>query len=394
MNNNFFSMMRYLRDLGVDAYLIPYTTDGKSTLSHFIPENDTWDFSKWSPYILNPILPNGRIRGLLSFFHRGRIKEVFDNYDLIIGTGFAPAYAYMAGRSLDIFIPYSFRGEFLHYPKTSNFFNAISRWIQSYCQLQGLNRTKIICGIDHKERIHFKKNGLKIHSLPIPMLYYEEPTSIPHHLVKTMKCMQKSNFVVFSHLTHGWKNQGFKSDIKRNDLLIQGFAECVRDYGIDATLFLIEVGFDVQASKDLIEKLGIGDHVQWLPRFSRKEILELLPYVNIGGNALSGLFWGGSGWEFLMKGVPMIHNLSNAYESDHGLDSLPPFYNVSSIREISEAIYEAYTNEEKNKAIGSEAKQWFNANQGYGLAKTYVKLIDSIVNKVVLPEVTYNYTFW
>ena len=51
MNNNGFALMRYFRDLGADAHLLLYANDSIDTLSHFKPEDDAWDYSKWAPYV-------------------------------------------------------------------------------------------------------------------------------------------------------------------------------------------------------------------------------------------------------------------------------------------------------------------------------------------------------
>ena len=62
MNNNNFSIMRYLCDLGVDAHLILNYTDGKSESEHFIPSSDTWDIKKWSNNIPHFLFKN-KLRG-------------------------------------------------------------------------------------------------------------------------------------------------------------------------------------------------------------------------------------------------------------------------------------------------------------------------------------------
>ena len=46
MNNNHFALLRYLRDVNIDAYLLLYIEDGKGANSHFKPENDQKDY-KW-----------------------------------------------------------------------------------------------------------------------------------------------------------------------------------------------------------------------------------------------------------------------------------------------------------------------------------------------------------
>ena len=55
MNNGNFSLMRYFRDLGFDAYLLLYSNDGKGNSKHFRPESDSWEIKKWNKYIIKTI---------------------------------------------------------------------------------------------------------------------------------------------------------------------------------------------------------------------------------------------------------------------------------------------------------------------------------------------------
>jgi len=61
MNNNNFAMMRYFRDLGADAHLLLYSSEGKGTLSHFTPEADTWELGRWAPFIHQTDIPNAPV---------------------------------------------------------------------------------------------------------------------------------------------------------------------------------------------------------------------------------------------------------------------------------------------------------------------------------------------
>ena len=51
MNNNGFALLRYLRDLGEDAYLLLFRDDETGFSSHFSIKSDTWEYDKWKPFI-------------------------------------------------------------------------------------------------------------------------------------------------------------------------------------------------------------------------------------------------------------------------------------------------------------------------------------------------------
>ena len=86
MNNNGFSLLRYFRDLGADAYLLTFSTDGVGNLSHFSPEADTWDIDNWKAFIRPLGMPNnsrGILMCLLSRFWPSKLKKnLLSQYDL------------------------------------------------------------------------------------------------------------------------------------------------------------------------------------------------------------------------------------------------------------------------------------------------------------------------
>ena len=66
MNNNNFSLLRYFRDAGVDAHLLLYNNDGQASCSHFRPQDDTFNYSVWKPFIHRTSIYNGAEQSLPS----------------------------------------------------------------------------------------------------------------------------------------------------------------------------------------------------------------------------------------------------------------------------------------------------------------------------------------
>src|SRR6188474_813099 len=90
MNNNFFAIARYLRDLGVDAhvYLIP----GDSH-AHFLPQTDTFaDVGSldWVRQLPLPYAPS-------SFYKLQRLRPLLEPYDLIVTCGPSVGLLWRAG---------------------------------------------------------------------------------------------------------------------------------------------------------------------------------------------------------------------------------------------------------------------------------------------------------
>jgi hypothetical protein len=386
-NNNHFSLMRYFRDLGLDVSLLLYSTDGLPPNAHFIPENDTWEFERWRPYIIRTPVPNGSIKGLTYVFRKSALRKMLSRYNILIGNGFAPAYAWLAGRILDLFLPYSHGGEFINTDVSGKVHSDLSAWVQKRLQISGLrNSVKYTGTADFTEGNlrFFRKYGINnLINLAIPMVYNREIIhSNPRHLrpevAEIAKTMDQTGFVVFSHVSHIWKNLVHGFDLKKNQIFLQGFAGFIRMVkNMDIRLFMIEYGPDVDASKKLIAELGMNDHVTWLSKMSRKEIMYLLRFVDIGASEFGGAMWGGTGWEFIASGVPFMHYIDleqYTFEQVNGYP-LPPIFNTRTPEEIAQVLLEASQNRTRLHETGEKLKKWFNTYNGIALAEKIAALV-------------------
>ncbi len=84
MNNNNFALMRYLRDLGMDAHLLMYSDEAE----HFHPKCDTWELEKWTQYISQLPFSNGSKDTL--FLKKRDIEKVINGFEFYIGNGISP----------------------------------------------------------------------------------------------------------------------------------------------------------------------------------------------------------------------------------------------------------------------------------------------------------------
>ncbi|MBL7996068.1 hypothetical protein JNM05_11915 [bacterium] len=383
MNNNFFSLMRYFRDLGVDAHLLMFSDEAE----HFQPEYDTWHVERWRPFIKTLDLKNTE-RGLI-ISSAGKIRRELAGYDRYVGCGTAPAYFQKAGMYLQLFVPYAYGVEFYGYHK----FNLLRPLREAMFQItkyyQGRsirNRTGylVTCDKTPYNRSIVAKLKVKTAWMPTPIVYNKE-TPEKKHLSEMLKeavaKFSRHDLVLFSHVSHKWKKipREWKNiSIKSNDVLIRGFAEFVKTGKASSPLLvLLEYGQDVVYSKELIKQLGIERFVFWLPLLSRKEIMVLLDHVDLGGAELGGLMWGGTGWEFLSKGVPFFQYLNMSKEGFMDMTDapIPPFLNVKNEFEIRDHLVNFMLDKEKYTNIGSELKSWFDRYNGQALASKFVDLL-------------------
>jgi len=385
MNNIHFAFMRYLRDLGFNAYLFLY----KNELAHFYPEYDTWEYEKWEEFIFQMDLQNGiGLKNLSPLFYRPKkIREVFGGFDIIIAHGFFPVYAKKANLKVDFFLPYSLGIEFLCVPN-ENIKLYVLFSLMRRLQLSALNsHTKKIITLDFtKENLkNFKYLRHEPTIMGLPMVYNQEvpDESKVHHLATWVNKLEVYELVVFSHVSHIWKNipSDWLLNAKRNDLLIEGFAKYLNrtNQRSRSVLVFLDYGSDVDESKKLIRSFGIDDNVIWLPQMSRKEIMYLLDFVDIGGGELGGCVWGGTGWEFMAKGVPFFQYVKleqDEFKRKTG-QQFPNILNTDSPDKIANYLLDFEINRNKYQEMGQSLKSWFDQNAGIELVRRYTKMFQS-----------------
>jgi len=387
MNNNYFALMRYLRVLGVDAYLLMFRNEHDI----FLPENDTWEIDKWQPYIKTLDLYNNIYYWAKE--KRARIREEFSGYDFYIGCGLAPAYFARAGMKLDIFTPYSYGIEFINdsdfdlkHPRDSLY----KRYARFY-QEKGIKKAGVVITLqqyffpDHRNI--FKR--LKIHSVPstIPMIYTlpEAGDSSPvEDLREYIDIFREQDMIVISQSRQLWKNlppgiKGVMSD-KKNDVLIEGFARYLKSTALKKPLLvLLGYGPDVENSKLLISRLGITGHVLWLPRMPRKNLMKVLEYADIGADQFASGFWGGTGREILSRGKPLLNYIKTSdgeYRRITGHD-MPFVLKARTPEEVCARLLDFERNRDDYVRAGKKNKEWFDKNCGIGIAEMYKRIIEN-----------------
>ncbi|WP_298599486.1 hypothetical protein [uncultured Sphingorhabdus sp.] len=421
MNNNNFALMRYFRDLGVDAHLLLYKNDGQGTLSHFKPEADTWDIEKWAPYIHQTEIPNapvaafdfplswilalrsrlmawlGKSEAWVKPISKREIAATYGGYDKIIASGISPAVLGRAGFSLDIFYPYSTGVEFFRagtfVVRDKGFFGVNKIIINKISRLQesGICASKNVInyemGLTHDVLTSI---GVQPHKLAIPMVYNKEklpknPPSKP--LENAWAVIANSKFTILQHSRLLWRNPGHYSnkawikENKNNDWLLYAFADfCANRSHLKPVLLIVEYGPDITATKQLVKELGIDANVHWLPKMFRKELMWLLSRVSIGVGEfydLPRIIWGGTGWEAFASGKPLLQGFNfdaGEFEQLYGYPA-PAMLPVRRREDILHHLLEMADDGEKRQQIGQSAKQWFDQYNGISLAKQWLSLL-------------------
>lgn len=389
MNNNNFALIRYLRDLGADAHLFLHDNE----IGHFLPEHDTWTPQRWQPYIHTLDVGNNP-RHLL--WHWRRLAKHLTDFDFVIGSGIVPALCSRAGRRLDLFYPYSPGIEYYQAVWMPSMLNQASwakrllyRFVRHH-QGQGIRQARHCTNLDFGGETDRAFHALRrdYHSISIPMVYPEEPAdglTRPAWLTDLIEHRRGRHLTVLSHSRQHWVRDAGCSDAewrlatKHNDYLLHGFAAYLRrQVAARPLLLLCEYGKDVAATKVLVAELGIGEYVRWVPRCSRREIMELLRSVDVCvAEFMEEGIWGGTTWEALAAGRPVIQSVNftpEEYRSRAGHE-LPPVLAARSAEEVEQHLLRLATEPGAVHAIGATGRDWFRRNNGRNLAKRYLDIL-------------------
>ncbi len=421
MNNANFAIMRYFRDLGADAHLLLYANDGQKSLSHFKPESDTWDIHRWQPYIHQTAIPNALVtalefpwswmmalRSMLRSWlgmqdgwaqpvSKALILRTYGDYDRLMASGISPANLARAGLSLDIFFPYSTGVEFLRSGEFVQRFDGlfgINRLVGEHItrlQTAGIRAAKHVLnaemGLTHDVLINAGIVPLK---LAIPAVYVEKAfpdAPLTTTLQAASKIMARSGLTILHQARLFWTNPGSYSneawikENKNNDWLLHAFADLIkRRPDLEPRLLIVEYGPDVEVTRQLIMELGIGAYVHWLPKMDRRELMWLLSRVDVGVGEfydVPRILWGGTGWEALAVGRPLLQGFNFAtgeYARIFGHPP-PPMLPVRTQDDILVHLLDMADHPEKRAAIGRGAKTWFNRYNGSSLARQWLDLL-------------------
>jgi hypothetical protein len=421
MNNNNFAILRYLRDLGADAHLLLFTNDGAASLGHFTPDSDTWNIEQWQAYIHQTDIPNssysaldpsitslilkraslqGVSEGLLSLLRpvtRSMIRKAYGGYPHLIGSGIAPALCHRAGLKLSIFYPYSIGVEYLDSPE---FLEEARRGSFVRRQLWNLVKRRQRKGIIETRHVlnaetgptESALNGIGVSStrLALPLYYNREvPPEKPAHplLSEALARITCAHLAVLSSSRLCWQQPPSYTDDewrylnKNNHWLLHAFRGlCQARPGLNPLLILIEYGPDVDLAKRLCHELGIEQHVLWLPKMSRKELAWLLARVDVAVGEFydaPSLLWGGTGWEALACGKPLLQGFNfqpGEFSSKFGHPP-PPMMPVQSEDDILPHLLAAADDRQALALMGRDAKEWFDQHNGLELARRWLETL-------------------
>lgn len=416
MNNNGFALLRYLLDLGCDATLFLYRNDGVGSLSHFKPEADTFRLAAYQERIvqtgitnslyqaLQPLALQRAVVGMIRLRRRldaealtlaspAEVRETFLRFDRIVTSGYGPAILRGSGLAAHVFAPYAVGLEGVHRYNAPPMWTLMRRALFEYArllQVRALRQTTLILSGDPGLTTSVAvRIGLapRLRNCQMPMVYPERvdvhSTGDPH-IDAAARQIEQSDFAVMMHASLNWTRESELNSgkwSKNNHWLLHGFATLVRQYPeIKSKLILMEYGYDVQATRELVAQLGVEDHVLWVPKTARRNIMWLLGRVTVGAGEfmqIKGLTWGGTGLEVLAAGRPLLQGFlfdEGQYETAFGHPE-PPLLKVRCAEDVAQHLADMALNRDRADSIGRASQSWFHAYNGSSLAKQWLDLL-------------------
>ncbi len=376
MNNNFFSIVRYLRDKGIEAHLFIFD----EIFDGFSPKADTFGNADELNYVhsiaqisfrdfFNPL--SIKVKKAIK-----KLKEELVDFDLIVACGMVAFFERAGMPPVDVFMPYGGDvyqlTDLFNYSRKKYFpYSMLMRYIMQY-QIRAIQKARAI--------VSFASNDLQVKDAIIRMnrrwidwgmaMVYLEKKVVSDDRWDFLK---QHDFVVFSHIRHTWKTG---TDNNGNDRAIKGYAKFIKEFSNfkNPVFVLFEYGCDVEASKALVKELSIEDRVKWMPTMNRKNIYAGL----LQSDVVMGIFnetvisSGGITFEAFSQERPVIGNAKITNGTPHDL----PLVHAFEVEEIAQAIAGFQQNPVKYRQIGLNSKKWFDQNLGEELVDKYIELIN------------------
>ncbi len=201
---------------------------------------------------------------------------------------------------------------------------------------------------------------LKLHNytfIPHPMNEIWNRVGIGAHVREALRRELNADFVVFHPARHYWSREPLEEQ-KANHLLIEGLARFIREVAPRAAAIFIDWGTSVDASKALLQSLGIQDHVQWIQPMNRANMARTMDACDVVADQFFLGAFGGIPPQALALGKPTLLKFSEAMH-EWCFAEFPPLINVESADGIFEALKRLYTDRNWYEQVSQAGRSWY-----------------------------------
>jgi glycosyltransferase involved in cell wall biosynthesis len=195
---------------------------------------------------------------------------------------------------------------------------------------------------------------------------------------RDLQSRTKAKFVFLAAARHDWVPLTGYAD-KGNDKWIRAVAH-LRATGYDVGVVTVEMGANVQESKDLIDSLGISDHVIWESFLSLKR-LELWSRAGVGvlDQFHLGTGVGGVAFKTMAVGATVLAHIDQQLMAGtYGEDI--PIVTCSTTEEIASQMKRVIDDRVWADQVGKQAAEWIDRH--YGWKKTS-SIVDTAIRQTL-----------
>ncbi len=158
-----------------------------------------------------------------------------------------------------------------------------------------------------------------------------------------------------------WK-RGNASWLKGNDVLIRG-AALAATRGAHFRLTMVEWGEEVADSRALIEGLGLGDRVRWIPPAPRATLWPMILRATAVLDQFAAPAIGGVGIETLALGRRLVTRLDPADPAPF-FATQPPVLHAATAEQVAARIAQVLADPEDLAGLGARGQDWMRAEHG------------------------------
>jgi len=347
MANLGYTITRQLRKNGIEADLLMQKNPPKgSDPIRFDPELEN-EYPEWLQFF-----DKSKWSWKIDLIKKMRAKK----YDLIHAYVEFPIFAYFSGKT---FIANTQGSDFRELALTNSLRGILLR--------RAYKKAKAVLFFMPDHLPIFSKLKLK-NGIFLPPLWntsFFKPKEIPRDKFE-------DKLVIFHPANLEWR-------IKGNDILIRGFANFAKNNS-NALLIIVDRGVDSKKTHELVNKLGIENHVKFVEGPLNSS--ELLRFYNISDIIADQFTIGGLGsigWETFSCAKPLIAFLKKEqYMAVYG--ESPPVVNASSDSQVTKQL-ENLLDYNLRKKLGITGRDWIlkhHSSENFSLKLT--KLYQSILN--------------
>ena len=388
--NNFYIFTKFMRSKGIDATVVVGSNANIAEV-HLPHWHDTelkapGSSPKWLHYFEFPLfLPYQHPLRYLA--KQKELLNFIKDYDIIVCSGFSPIWIRWANKPF-IFFSY---GADIDQLSTQG-------WAGIPSQGSFLQRRMVPFLIKHHLRGSIKKASATVlsphqietamrlglgnlHFLPhiidtdlFKPMDYQERQQEKEKMRKKLQC----DLIFFNPSRQVWTDRAI-TDCKGNDKLLRAFAKFISVTKKRAKLVAIEKGWDIEASKDLISKLGITDCVVWVSPMTKPEMSR---FYNIADIVFDQFVLGVLALVAVESMACGTTTFSYVTEAPKGLfyPQMPPIVNACTEEEIYQGMFQLAEDENLRNDLGRKSQEWVRKHCHHEVAiHKYVELFEEVL---------------